>query len=466
MQNKDRHSTIGDGLQSEGIQSFFLKKGTPRPPRINRAEGIHMWDDQGNKYIDVSSGPVAVNIGHGNKNVLKAMQEQAAKVSFAFPLLFESEANINFAEALTKLTGPEYDRILVMSSGSEAIEACMKFARIYAVRQGESDRHIFISRNPSYHGATLGAQSLIGDDSMRAAYTPIMASNPQITTPMIYHTPDNMTAELYADKCAQELEDEIIKQGPEKVLAFFLEPICGLSGGGAYAPDSYYKKIRDICTKYGVLLICDEVLTGSGRTGKYLASHHWPELRPDIIALSKGLGSGYYPISALVTSQKMADVVAETGGFPHGQTFTGSPLACATGYAVIQEIIANDIVGNSDRMGALLKKELTKLKETCHIIGDVRGKGLLIGVEIVANQDTKEMLPLDINSPTTIGEIAMKYGLVLYPRRSGGGKFGEWIMITPPLIITEEEVMDLVSRLKATLEEFSNMLAKRGLISS
>ena len=464
MQKKQEQGVIGDGTRAEGVQSFFLKKGTPRPPRIIRAKGIHMWDHMGNKYIDASSGPVAVNIGHGNRNVIKAMNEQAKKVSFAFPLLFESEANITFAEELTKLTGPEYNRAMIMSSGSEAIETCMKFARIHAVRSGESDRHIFISRNPSFHGATLGAQALIGDDSMRAPYKPIMISTPQISTPMMYRTPHNMTAEQYSDSCAQELEDEIIKQGPEKVLAFFLEPICGLSGGAAYAPDSYYKKIRQICTKYGLLLVCDEVLTGSGRTGKYLASHHWPELCPDIIALSKGLGSGYYPISAMLTSQKMAEVVADTGGFPHAQTFTGSPLACATGSAVIREIIGNKLVENSDRMGKLLRKELRKLQETCPVIGDVRGKGLLIGLEIVADQTTKKMLPNEINSPAAIGAIGMKHGLVLYPRRTGGGKFGEWLMITPPLIITEEEVIDLVERIKVTLTEFTNNLTRQGVI--
>ncbi len=464
MQKNQGQGAIGDGTRAEGVQSFFLKKGTLRPPCIWRAEGIYMWDHLGNKYIDASSGPVAVNIGHGNKNVIKAMNEQAEKVSFAFPLLFESEANITFSEQLTKLTGPEYNRAMIMSSGSEVIETCMKFARIHAIRSGESDRHIFISRNPSFHGCTLGAQSLIGDVFMRDPYAPIMMSYPQISTPMMYRVPDNMTAEQHSDNCAQELEDEIIKQGPEKVLAFFMEPICGLSGGAAYAPDSYYKKIRQICTKYGILLVCDEVLTGSGRTGKYLASQHWPELNPDIIALSKGLGSGYFPISAMLTSQDMAEVVADTGGFPHAQTFTGSPLACATGNAVIREIIDNDLVGNSDRMGVILRKELRKLQETCPIIGDVRGKGLLIGLEIVADQSTKKMLPNEINSPTAVAEIGIKHGLMLYPRRTGGGKYGEWLIIAPPLIITEEEVMDLVDKIAVTLKEFTTGLIEQNII--
>ncbi len=459
-----QENLIGSLSRGGGAQYFYYKKGTQRPPAIFRAEGIYIWDTKGNQYIDASSGPVAVNIGHGNERVISAMTEQARKATFAFPFMFESEPNLEFSNELMKHLPAGLDRALIVSGGSEAVEACMKFARTYAMRTGQGQRHKFISRNPSYHGATLGAQSLTGDDAMSELYEPITKEAYKIPAPLSYRFPEGETPEGYAKQCANLLETEILKQGPETVLAFVMEPIAGLSCGADYAPASYYRRVREICTKYGILLIYDEVLTGLGRSGKFIASDHWPDARPDLMSLSKGLGAGYMPIGALIAPASMVECVSESGGFPYAQTYTSTPLACATSLAVLREIIDNDLVGNSERMGILLRQQLNEMKSEIPIIGDVRGKGLLSAMEFVADQGTKKMLPLELNANLRINQIAMENGLVFYPRRTNGGRFGDWLMVSPPLIISEEQIMDLCEKFRRTLRKATDEFAAAGYL--
>ncbi len=447
-----------------GVQQFFYYKNAMRLPTISHADGIYIWDIHDKRYIDASSGPVAVNIGHGNKRVISAIAEQAKHTTFAFPLMFENQPNINFGNELVKHLPVGLDRVFATSGGSEAIEACLKFARIYAIRSGQDNRHKFISRNPSYHGATLGAQGMTGDETMNEMFAPITKASYKIPAPLSYRIPNGLSIESYANQCAAALETEIIKQGPETVLGFIIEPIAGLSGGADYAPATYYKKIRDICTKYGVLLIFDEILSGLGRSGTFIASDYWPDARPDLLALSKGLGAGYMPVGAMVVPAYMAELVAESGGFPHAQTYTSTPLAGAASMAVLAEILDNNLVENSQNMGKILLEKLEVMKDKFPIIGDVRGKGLLLSVEFVADKESKRMLPLELNAPARVNQIAMENNLMFYPRRANGGKYGDWLMVTPPLIIEESQVMELCEKFETTLQIATDEFLRAGYI--
>lgn len=450
--------------ERNGVQGFFFPDGATLPPFVKRAEGIYYWSEDGQRYIDAASGPVAVNLGHGNRAILKAIEEQAREVSFAFPLSFRSEAGIAFSDALLASAGPSFHHVFVTSGGSEAVETCMKFARTYAVRKGETARRFFLSHDPSYHGATLGAMSLTGDVAMQEIFGAIAPPAMKVPAPLSYRTPEGQTAESHARHSLERLRGSIEELGPENVLAFVMEPISGLSSGANAAPDFYYAEVRNICSAYGIILIYDEVLTGGGRTGAFLASHHWPQSKPDLIALSKGISSGYLPLGAMLAPAEMVDLVAQSGGFPHAQTYTTTPLACAAGAAILRAIEEGDLIVNAERMGNLLRCRLLEIAENSPIIGDVRGRGLLLAIEIVADKRTKRMLPLAVNSPAEIGRIAMEEGLVLYPRRTNGGKFGDWLMITPPLIIDTSQVLDLAERLERTLQRYSDELVRSQLI--
>lgn len=448
-----------------GVQGFFFPEGAQLPPQIERAEGVYYWDSTGARYIDAASGPVAVNIGHSNRRVLEAIERQARKVSFAFPLNFQSETSQRFSRALLAEAGPRFDHVYVTSGGSEAVETCMKFARTVAVRKGEASRRYFISQNPSYHGATLGAAGLSGDEAMEELFGAISRPCAKIPAPLSYRQPDGFTAETHARRSLETLRETIERLGPENVLAFIMEPVAGLSAGANVAPDFYYAEIRRICSAYGVILIYDEVLTGGGRTGAFLAAHHWPGADPDLVALSKGVSAGYLPLGAMLAPAHMVDLVASTGGFPHAQTYTTTPLACAAGDAILREIREGDLIGNASRSGALLRRRLDEIAGASPLIGDVRGKGLLLAIEIVADKTSKRMIPLEENAPAKIGRIAMEEGLVLYPRRTNGGKFGDWLMVTPPLTINTDEIIDLTDRLERTLGRYADALARTGIIS-
>ncbi|MBB4633153.1 aminotransferase class III-fold pyridoxal phosphate-dependent enzyme [Sphingosinicella soli] len=438
-----------------GVQDFFLPVGAQRPPTIESAEGIYYFDASGRRYLDASSGPVAVNIGHGNPRIHEAIANQARKAAFAFPLSFQSEANLHFTEALLALAGPGYDHVYVTSGGSEAVETCMKFARVHAVRTGQPQRRHFISLDPSYHGATLGAMSLTGDASMAALFDPIMAAGNRVPAPLTYRLPEGETAETYARTCLRALEERIAVLGAETVLGLVVEPISGLSSGANVAPDLYYAGIREICTRHDILLIYDEVLSGSGRTGKMFGFEHWPDHKPDLVALSKGISSGYFPVGAMLAPAHMVKAVAETGGFPHAQTYTTTPLACAAGAAVLKEITSNGLIDNARLMGDRLRAGLERLMAISPVVGDVRGRGLLLAIEIVQDQATKRSFPFERNAVGELGRIGMEEGIALYPRRTNGGIFGEWLMITPPIIISDTQVDELLSRLEATLKRFA-----------
>jgi len=440
-------------------KSHLFYQSRLRRPLVDRAEGIYFWDSSGKRYLDGSSGAMVCNIGHSNPHVLEAMRKQMERATFAYRLQFENEPAEKLAAHLVEYMPQGMDKVFFVSGGSEAVEACLKMARQYTLAIGQPQRYKTISRFPSYHGSTLGALAATGMSLMSAPFDPMLQQMPKISAPTVYLDLDECTTEekrnLRGLYYANLLEEEILRQGPETVLSFIMEPIGGASTGALVAPDSYYGRIREICDRYGVLLIYDEVMSGAGRTGRhYLGGAHW-NAEPDLIALSKGMAAGYSPLGAMVTSGKMVEPVLDSGGFVHGYTYAGNPLSCSAGLAVLEEIEKQNLLAKAERTGALLKSRLEALLPRFSFIGDVRGKGLLLAVEFVADRETMQPLPPEMNAHTEVVDMAFERGLIIYSRRTRGGRIGDHFLICPPLIIEETQIDELLEMFTDTLVEFA-----------
>ncbi len=434
------------------IQTFYI--GNKKMPVVERGEGVYLYDEEGKKYFDASSGPITCNIGHANPKVLEAIKNQSEKVCFASHAFFENRPNRDLAKSLVNLTGNKYDQAFFVSGGSEAIEASFKLSRQYALASGQAKKHKIIARAPSYHGSTMGAFSASDDSEMKDNFQSLTKVSIKVPAPISYRVPDNFDKSSYARFCLDELERAIIDEDPEEVLAFIMEPVGGLSTGALVAPDFYYKQVREICDRYGVLLIYDEVMSGAGRTGKFLAADHWEGSDPDLVILAKGLCAGYSPLGALLAPNKIVEPVVSSGGFLHGHTYASNPLSCAIANAVLNEVIEDNLIENAQIVGDYLKKGLERLASQLSIIGDVRGKGLLLAVEIVSDVKTKSMFNMDQRAIYRISELGIKNGILLYTRKTAKGENGEWLMIAPPLISTTDQCDDFLSKLNETLKDF------------
>jgi adenosylmethionine-8-amino-7-oxononanoate aminotransferase len=438
---------------------LFYQSRLPRPT-LDRGEGIYLFDMDGKRYIDGSSGAMVSNIGHSNPRVLDAMRRQMDKATFGYRLHFQTEAAEQLAAKIARHLPPGLDRVFFVSGGSEAVESAIKLARQHAVACGQGQRWKVISRHPSYHGCTLGALALTGYDPLTVPFAPMMREMPKIPAPTCYLDRDDLDDAARGLKYADFLEAEIRRQGPESVLAFIMEPVGGASTGALVAPDSYYARIRQICDAHGILLIYDEVMSGAGRTGAFVAAEHWG-IVPDIIVLSKGFAAGYMPLGAAVAQTHIVERVLDAGGFLHGFTYAGNPLACAAGAAVLTEIETGGLVGNAAAMGALLKDRLTALMDRHEIIGDVRGKGLLLAFELVADRATMQPLPKALNAHARLVEIAYDLGLIIYSRRTRGGIEGDHFLVCPPLIITPAQIDELMGLLETALTRFTDEITPR-----
>jgi adenosylmethionine-8-amino-7-oxononanoate aminotransferase len=456
-------AVIGDTLKGGSVLSFYATRGTPRPPRVAHAKGVYLWDVDGRRYLDATSGAVVTNIGHGNARVLRAMQEQAQRVTYAYPRFFESEHNILLSDRICAMAGEGFDRAFFVSGGSEANESAIKLARQYAVITGQVQRTTIIARNPSYHGSTLGALAVTGDASTHALYGPLMKDQPKVAAPLSYRLPGGHTQESFELACVQELERAIVEAGPETVLAFMLEPIGGLSTGAVVSSAGYFRAVRDVCSRHGVLVIYDEIMSGAGRTGKFLCAHHWQDAPPDLVTLAKGLAAGYTPLGALLAPNRIVDAVAQSGGFVHGHTYFTNPLSCAIASAVLDEVVEQQLTSRAAHLGDYLEKHLRHLADRSPIVGDVRGKGLLMAIELVADKESKRQLPVLLNAPARLTHHGLAHGIALYNRRANKGEFGDFQMITPPLTITEPEIDELVLLLGRALDDLHAELRARGL---
>ena len=431
---------------------FYISRASR--PFLDRAEGIYMCDRFGKRYIDGTSGAMVSNIGHSNPRVLAKMKAQMDRSTFGYRLHFRTEPSENLATKISDMMPEALDRVFFVSGGSEAVESAIKLARQYKITQGEASRWKVISRYPSYHGCTLGALDLTGYDPLREPFSPMMRGMPKIAAPATYLDRDNLTEEERGIKYAEMLRERILAEGPDTVLAFLMEPIGGASTGALVAPDSYYGRIREICDEFGILLIYDEVMTGVGRTGAFIAADHWG-ITPDIVALSKGLGSGYAPLGAAVAGRRIVDPVLDSGGFLHGYTYSGNPLACSAGLAVLEELEEQKLVANAAAMGDALLARLRGLMDRYPFIGDVRGKGLLTAFEFVSDRDTMEPLPVGLNAHSRVVELAYERGLITYSRRTRGGVAGDHFLVAPPLIITEAQIDEIMEIFVDTLDTFA-----------
>jgi adenosylmethionine-8-amino-7-oxononanoate aminotransferase len=431
-------------------ESRLFYQTSLRRPLLDRAEGIYLWDTSGKRYLDAASGAMVSNIGHSNPRVLEAMHRQMQRATFGYRLHFENDPAERLAGLIAGLSPAGHERVFFVSGGSEAVESCLKLARQYAVARGQPERWQVISRSPCYHGSTLGALAVTSYQPLNEPFEPMLRSMPKIPAPRCYLDRDELTDEERGLRYAGLLRDKIIELGPESVLAFIMEPVGGASTGALVAPDCYYPRVREICDEFGVLLIYDEVMSGAGRTGRFLAAEHW-NIEPDIVALAKGFGAGYAPLGAMVAHDRIINAVLDDGGFQHGHTYAGNPLACAAGLAVMEEILGQNLMPRAEQTGRLLKNELRRLAQRYPFIGDVRGKGLLLAFEIVSDRVTMEPFPAAMNLDQRLVEIAYEKGLIIYSRRPRDGIAGEHFMVCPPMITTDEQVAEIVTLLDESL---------------
>ena len=435
------------------MSNVFPRLITSPPIKAVSSEGCYITDTNGKKYFDGSGGAAVSCLGHGDPDVIKAVQDQTSKMAFAHTGFFSSDPAEELAELLIDNAPGELDRVYFVSGGSEAIEAAIKLARQYHIENGEPSRHHIIARKQSYHGNTLGALAAGGNKWRRNQFEPILIDVSHISP--CYEYVDKLKEETsfdYGQRVAQELEDEILRLGSDKVMAFIVEPVVGATMGAVPAVPGYFKKVRNICNKYGVLLILDEVMCGMGRTGHLFASE-FDEIAPDILCIAKGLGAGYQPIGAMLCSKDIYDRLGKGSGFfQHGHTYMGHPVACAAGLAVLKAILNRKLLSSinnkSNQLFSCLKTQLEHPN-----IGDIRGRGLFIGIEIVKNIETKKPFDPNLKVAASIKNAAFEAGLICYPMSgTRDGKWGDHILLAPPFIINESQIIELVNKLSIAIE--------------
>jgi adenosylmethionine-8-amino-7-oxononanoate aminotransferase len=424
-------------------------------PIVDHGDGVYIYDTQGKQYIDGSGGAAVVGIGHGVKEITEAMLRQAQRISFSHGSQFTSQTAIDLASELVRFSPKGLTRVYYLSGGSEAIETAVKMARQYHVERGKPEKYKVISRWTSYHGNTLGALALSGHTGRRKYYLPLLQHTPHIAPAYCYRCPFGLEQEKCSIECALDLEKTLLYEGPDSVSAFLAEPIVGATAGALVPRDGYFQKIRELCNRYDVLLISDEVMTGMGRTGRNFGIDHWNVI-PDIIVVGKGLSSGYTPIYSVIVKEEIHQTIKEGSGvFIHGHTYSQNPLSCAIALAVIDYLLKHDLVSRSARMGDYLIRVLQRLRKH-DFVGDVRGKGLFAGIEFVKDKKTKEPFDPKLKLNGLIANRAFEKGLITYPGGGGAdGMKGDHLLLAPPLIVTEEQVDKIVSILDQTFSEIS-----------
>ena len=436
------------------MSNVFPRQITNPPIKAVSSDGCYIIDENGKQYFDGSGGAAVSCLGHGDPDVIKAVQDQTSKMAFAHTGFFSSDPAEELAELLIDNAPGELDRVYFVSGGSEAIEAAIKLARQFHIENGEPSRHHIIARKQSYHGNTLGALAAGGNKWRRNQFEPILIDASHISP--CYEYVDKLKEETsfdYGQRVAQELEDEILRLGTDKVMAFIVEPVVGATMGAVPAVPGYFKKVRNICDKYGVLLILDEVMCGMGRTGHLFASE-FDEIAPDILCIAKGLGAGYQPIGAMLCSKNIYNRLGKGSGFfQHGHTYMGHPVACAAALAVLKAILnrklLSSIKSKSNQLFNCLETQLGHHPN----IGDIRGRGLFIGIEIVKNIETKKPFDPNLKVAASIKHAAFEAGLICYPMSgTRDWKWGDHILLAPPFIINENQIIELVNKLSISIE--------------
>jgi adenosylmethionine-8-amino-7-oxononanoate aminotransferase len=441
------------------LSHVFPRQINAPPIKAVASNGCYIFDDSGKHYLDGSGGAAVSCLGHADPEVVQAIQDQTSKMAFAHTGFFSSDPAEELAELLIKYAPGDLDRVYFVSGGSESIEAALKLARQYHIENGEPNRRHIIARRQSYHGNTLGALAAGGNKWRRDQFEPILINVSHVAPCYEYIDKSNQEKTYeYGQRVAQELEDEILRLGSDTVMAFIVEPVVGATMGAVPAVQGYFKRIEEICKKYGVLLILDEVMCGMGRTG-YLYAAEADNISPDILCIAKGLGAGYQPIGAMLCTKKIYDVIgAGTGFFQHGHTYMGHPVACAAGLAVVQAIIDRDLLKSVKQRSAQLFNELKIQFNTHSNVGDIRGRGLFIGLELVKDRDTKKPFDPSLKIAANIKRSAFEAGLICYPMSgTRDGKWGDHILLAPPFIMDEKQVVELVEKVAVSLKYLKNI---------
>lgn len=427
-------------------------------PMAARGDGAYIIDNKGGKYLDACGGAAVSNLGHNHPVVIEAIKQQLDQIPFVHSGFFANEPAESLASYLTSRAPAGLDSAYFVSGGSEAVESALKLARQYFLEIGEPSRQQFIARRQSYHGNTLGALGVGGNQWRKKPFDPLMVNSHLISPCYAYRDQRaDETSYEYGQRVANELEEKLLELGPETVAGFIAEPVVGATAGAVPAVDGYFKRIREICDQYGVLLILDEVMCGSGRTGTLFACEQ-EGVVPDMLTMAKGLGAGYQPIGATLIHERITRAIASGSGFfQHGHTYIGHPTVCAASLATLKVMEHDNLL---DRVNHLNKRLVDALHHTFDShpnVGDIRGRGLFLGIELVVDRATKAPLDPSLGTHKKIKAQAMQNGLMCYP---GGGTIdgihGDHILLAPPFILQDDQIDELVEKLSMSLRAVLN----------
>ena len=423
-------------------------------PLAVRGKGIRIVDGGGREYLDASGGAAVSCLGHGHPDVIRAMHEQIDRIAYAHTSFFSTAVAEELADHLVAHAPAGISHVYLVSGGSEAIEAALKLARQYFVEIGEPQRRHFVARRQSYHGNTLGALAVGGNEWRRRQFAPLLIDVTHVSPCYEYRDRRlDETPEQYGTRLVVELEQSIERLGGENVIAFVAETVVGATAGALPPVPGYFRRIRELCDRHGILMIADEVMCGMGRTGTLHAIEQ-EGIAPDLMAIAKGLGGGYQPVGAVLASARIVDAIARGSGFfQHGHTYIGHPVGCAAALAVQKVIERDNLLAAVRRQGAGLRERLSHgFAEHSHV-GDIRGRGLFMAVELVADRDTKEPFDPSLRLHARVKAEAMARGLMVYPM--GGtidGRRGDHVLLAPPFIVTDADLDEIVRRLAAAVD--------------
>ncbi len=433
---------------------IFHRHAKAHPPIAVAGDGCYLIDAAGKRYLDGSGGAAVSCLGHSDIAVREAIKAQIDQLAYAHTGFFSSEPAERLADMLIDMAPTGLDKVYYISGGSEAVESAIKLARQYCIEIGAPSRHRLIARLQSYHGNTLGALSAGGNMWRREPFAPLLTQSSHIAPCYAYREQrDDETLEDYGLRAANELETEIQRLGPDNVMAFLAEPVVGATIGAVPAAPGYFKRIREICDQYGILLILDEVMCGMGRTGTLFACEQ-DGVTPDIVTVAKGLGAGYQPIGAMLCTAKVHDAIADGSGFfQHGHTYLGHSAACAGSLAVLTAFKQRNLIPRVMSQGEKLEAALNERFGQHPNVGDIRGRGLFRAIELVADRETKAPFDPAHRVHAKVKAAAFEGGLICYPM--GGtldGKRGDHVLIAPPFIIEDDQIGELVDKLAAAVE--------------
>jgi adenosylmethionine-8-amino-7-oxononanoate aminotransferase len=432
---------------------LFLRDLGREPIDIVRGEGAYLYDSAGVRYLDAASGAAVASLGHGNEELAGVLADQARRLAFAHPSKFATRESLELAEKLVARAPAGLTRVLFASGGSEATETAIKLARQYHLARGNPGKYKVITRRTSYHGATLGALALSGQVGRRQPFTPMMLAQPMIAPTSCYRCPFGREPTSCDFECADDLETALLNEGSENVAAFIAEPIVGSSAPGRHPPDDYWTRIREICDRYDIVFIADEVMSGNGRSGRWWAMQH-TGVAPDMITTAKGISAGYSPLAAVLVRDEFLTALKGTAGFfRHGHTFAGNPLSCAVGSRVIDIIEREGLLERVAQLGELLKRKLEEALGAHPHVGVIRGRGLLLGVEFVADRGSREPFPAELDFRTRYSHACLAEGVYVY--QGGGnvdGRRGDHVLLAPPFILSDQHVDELVGGMARALE--------------